>query len=76
MYNNLTVNTILPLTIAQNLTLSLQGCTSRLIWGSYSAFLQALAELKRSVVANNMSVKSTLSDVLTSSGTFLLKGPR
>lgn len=34
----------------------------------------ARAELKRSAVADNMSGKSTLSDVRTSSGTFLRKG--
>jgi hypothetical protein len=39
-----------------------------------SAFLQARAELKRSAVADNLSGKSTLSEVRTSSGTFLKKG--
>jgi len=70
------VGATLPPPIPQNacLCFSIMPRT-RLNFGicSFSS-LQARAELKRSAVADNMSGKSTLSDVRTSSGTFLRKG--
>jgi prolyl 4-hydroxylase len=67
--------TLPPPNPTERLSLLLDNARTRLNFGycSFSSF-QARAELKRSAVADNMSGKSTLSEVRTSSGTFLRKG--
>lgn len=67
--------TLPPHNPTERLSLLLDNARTRLNFGycSFSSF-QARAELKRSAVADNMSGKSTLSEVRTSSGTFLRKG--
>ena len=69
------VSATLPPSVHRTLVSDIMKARNLLNFGISSyAFLQARAELKRSAVADNMSGKSTLSEVRTSSGTFLRKG--